>query len=141
MVIYLALGAAILALLVWSGRRPRRPGNQLRIAKALFAALVAAGAVAVGLRGEWMAGIALVALSTYLAHSARPRRDSAAPPGRSDVSMSLDQARSILGVGPAASRAEIDLAYRRLIVRAHPDRGGTSGLAAQLNAARDRLLK
>jgi hypothetical protein len=24
---------------------------------------------------------------------------------------------------------------------AHPDKGGTSGLAAQLNAARDRLLK
>jgi hypothetical protein len=24
---------------------------------------------------------------------------------------------------------------------AHPDKGGTSGLAAQLNAARDRLLQ
>ena len=73
MVIYLALGAAILALLVWSGRRPRRLGNQLRIAKALFAALAAAGAVAVGLRGGWMVSVALVALSTYLAHSARSR--------------------------------------------------------------------
>jgi hypothetical protein len=26
------------------------------------------------------------------------------------------------------------------MLRAHPDQGGTSGLAAQLNAARDRLL-
>ena len=55
--------------------------------------------------------------------------------------MTLDQARDILGVSPAATRAEIEAAYRRLIVRAHPDQGGTSGLAAQLNAARDRLLK
>ena len=55
--------------------------------------------------------------------------------------MNLDQARAILGVTDGASRDEIEAAYRRLIRRAHPDQGGTSGLAAQLNAARDRLLK
>jgi curved DNA-binding protein CbpA len=53
---------------------------------------------------------------------------------------SLAEARSILGVGPQASRAEIQAAYARLIRMAHPDKGGTAGLAAQLNAARDRLL-
>ncbi len=54
--------------------------------------------------------------------------------------MSLAQARSILGVGPAATAADIRAAYKRLMRRAHPDLGGTSGLAAQLNAARDRLI-
>jgi curved DNA-binding protein CbpA len=44
-------------------------------------------------------------------------------------------------VGETADRAEIHAAYRRLMQRAHPDRGGSAGLAAQLNAARDRLLK
>jgi DnaJ-class molecular chaperone len=55
--------------------------------------------------------------------------------------MSLAQARSILGVTDSATPAEIEAAYRQQIRHAHPDRGGTSGLAAQLNAARDRLLK
>jgi curved DNA-binding protein CbpA len=55
--------------------------------------------------------------------------------------MSLDEARSILGVGADATREEIQAAYSRLMRLAHPDKGGTSGLAAQLNAARDRLLK
>jgi curved DNA-binding protein CbpA len=55
--------------------------------------------------------------------------------------MSKADARSILGVGPEASREEVEAAYRRLMQRAHPDRGGSAGLAAQLNAARDRLLK
>jgi curved DNA-binding protein CbpA len=55
--------------------------------------------------------------------------------------MSLAEARSILGVGPTATRAEIKAAYARLMQVAHPDKGGTDGLAAQLNAARDRLLK
>jgi curved DNA-binding protein CbpA len=44
-------------------------------------------------------------------------------------------------VSDQASRAEIETAYRRLMQMAHPDRGGSAGLAAQLNAARDRLLK
>jgi curved DNA-binding protein CbpA len=54
--------------------------------------------------------------------------------------MSLREAREILGVGDEAGRAEIDAAYRRLMRRAHPDHGGSTGLASQLNAARDRLL-
>ena len=51
------------------------------------------------------------------------------------------EARSILGVPADASQDEIKEAYARLMRMAHPDKGGTSGLAAQLNAARDRLLK
>ena len=55
--------------------------------------------------------------------------------------MRPDEARSILGVGAEANAVEIEAAYRRLMLRAHPDHGGSTGLAAQLNAARDRLLK
>ena len=54
--------------------------------------------------------------------------------------MSLQDARSILGVGEGASRKEVQDAYSRLMRMAHPDKGGTDGLAAQLNAARDKLL-
>ena len=69
----------------------------------------------------------------------RPEKAPSRPPGR--AGLTVEDARSILGVGESATRAEIRAAYARLMRRAHPDHGGTSGLAAQLNAARDRLLK
>jgi DnaJ-class molecular chaperone len=43
-------------------------------------------------------------------------------------------------VAAGAGPDEIQAAYVRLMRAVHPDAGGTSGLAAQLNAARDRLL-
>ena len=55
--------------------------------------------------------------------------------------MDLAEARSILGVSQDASPQTINAAWRRLMARAHPDQGGTEGLAARVNAARDRLLK
>jgi hypothetical protein len=47
----------------------------------------------------------------------------------------------ILGVPVGAEPEVIHAAWRRLMGRAHPDQGGTEGLAARLNAARDRLLR
>lgn len=59
----------------------------------------------------------------------------------SDEPMGRAEARALLGVGQDAAEADIRAAYARLIRLAHPDRGGTHGLAAQLNRARDVLLK
>ena len=50
------------------------------------------------------------------------------------------QARMLLGVDDAATRSDIVDAHRRLIVRVHPDRGGTESLVHEANAARDLLL-
>jgi curved DNA-binding protein CbpA len=55
--------------------------------------------------------------------------------------MSPGEARSLLGVSADATPQEINTAWKRLMGRAHPDQGGTEGLASRLNAARDRLLK
>ncbi len=54
--------------------------------------------------------------------------------------MSREEACEILGVSQDASREEIIEAWRRLIKRMHPDSGGSSFLAAKINAAKTVLL-
>ena len=49
--------------------------------------------------------------------------------------MTHGRALKVLGLSTAATKDEIVAAHRRLIQRMHPDRGGSSFLAAELNAA------
>lgn len=51
------------------------------------------------------------------------------------------RARKLLGVSASAGREEIIAAHRRLVARVHPDTGGSAALAAEINAARDLLLR
>ena len=61
-------------------------------------------------------------------------RDSGAP-------LSRRQALDVLGLEEGASEDEIVEAHRRLMQKLHPDRGGSSFLAAQINRAKDTLLR
>ena len=62
-------------------------------------------------------------------------------PPRVDDSMTTKKAREILGVDESATVDDIINAHRRIIQRLHPDRGGSSFLAAQINDAKRILLE
>ena len=136
---YLAIGCALLVLFLWASRgKPVLKRREWRFLAGAFAVACFAAAAYVGIRGGWGKSIVLVVIGLGLVVSTR--RTGIAPPAGSNK-IGDAEARSILGVGAEASHEEIRAAYSRLMRMAHPDKGGTSGLAAQLNAARDRLLK
>ena len=141
--LYLAIGCGALALIVWASDGSRViKDDRWRLLSGALALACFCGAAFVGLRGGWGKAIVLVMIGFWLVVSARRsgvRRARPSRPGPRDA-MSLSEARSILGVEAGASAAEIKAAHSRLMRMAHPDKGGTAGLAAQLTAARDRLL-
>jgi DnaJ-domain-containing protein 1 len=55
-------------------------------------------------------------------------------------SMSRDQAYEVLGLHPGATETEIREAHRKLLMANHPDKGGSTFIAAQINQAKDVLL-
>ena len=80
-------------------------------------------------------------LETYLdrVHGAEWRAGSGGA-AAGDGSMSQAQAYEILGLQPGVSDDEIRDAHRTLLKANHPDRGGSTWLAAQINRAKDLLL-
>ena len=61
--------------------------------------------------------------------------------GRRASTMSEDQAYEILGLQRGASREDIARAHRALMKKLHPDHGGSTILAAQVNEAKDVLMR
>lgn len=135
--IWLALAAIAVWALVRLGRQTEGRGRgQWRVAATLFSAVMLGGGILLAFRGAWLPAAGLIGAALWLTVASRQR--TVAP--RSEA-MSDTEARAILGVSADATVQDINAAWKRLMGRAHPDQGGTQGLASRLNAARDHLLK
>ena len=88
-------------------------------------------AIAIGAYVFWLLRLALT--------SQPPKEPPTSP--RPSGQMSRAQALDVLGLEVGAQPDDIDAAYKALIVKNHPDQGGTDWLAAQLNEARDVLMR
>ena len=79
-------------------------------------------------------------LDTYMERRFGTEREEAGEERTADGPMTESRALEILGLASGATEEEIVDAHRRLMQRLHPDRGGSTYLAATLNEAKRVLL-
>ena len=71
----------------------------------------------------------------------RTGREQAQGAAASSQTMTRKQALAILGLEPNPSRQQVIDAHRHLMARVHPDKGGSTFLAQQLNEAKRVLVR
>lgn len=150
------VGFIVLTRLLWLSKRPSTSTTVITIATLCL--LVGLAVLAATGRLHWIAAVGAavlpflrrgLSLLRYLpvfkglfgAYQQYGRKAGGGDRGAAQGSMSLEEAREILDLGPDPSRDEIIAAHRRLMQKLHPDRGGSNYLAQQLNEAKRILLK
>lgn len=143
--ILLGLGIGALGLLLWAANAFSRA--TVASLKGLLAWVVALGGLALGTmllltgRGTLAVGAAVflgpLAWSWWQEAQGAPGKLHKPRPGKMGRAEALD----ILGLVDPVSDADVRAAWVQMMRVAHPDGGGSHGLASRVNQARDMLLK
>jgi DnaJ homolog subfamily C member 19 len=150
----------LLFRLLWLNVRPLRSSTIITVIAALL--IISLAVLAASGRLSWIAalgaailpflrrGLGLLRYLPWLqqlfARHQRGRSNGGQQNGRgrpdpAKGAMTRERAIEILGLGNHPSKEEVIAAHRRLIQKLHPDRGGSTYLAQQLNEARKVLLQ
>jgi len=107
---------------------------------AIFTVVVAGALLILTLTGRLPAALAIL-LALWPLGLAFWKRRKTPVKNSSDKPMTRSEALAILGLAEGADEDTIHEAYKRLMMKIHPDQQGSEWMAAKLNAARDYLLK
>ena len=126
---------------------PKSMARVVRITGAVLMALLSIpllwrGNMALGLPMLGAAGMLLGIRTPFLRDDLRsgPRGRAGRRGPSAQTNMSRAEALEILGLQEGASEEDIISAHKELMLKIHPDMGGTDYLATKLNQARDVLL-
>ncbi|MGH1543241.1 MAG: DnaJ domain-containing protein [Arenicella sp.] len=78
-------------------------------------------------------------LQKILGEEPEAREETSSHPA--SAKMTRAQAADVLGISENATKEEVIAAHRSLIQKVHPDRGGSTNLAMQINQAKKILLE
>ena len=147
--ILVGLGLGALGLLLWAANAFSRAN--IASLKALLAWVVALGGLALGTmllltgRGALAVGAAVflgpLAWSWWQESQGKLGTQPGAPARPRTGKMGRAEALDILGLVDPVSDADVRAAWVQMMRVAHPDGGGSHGLASRVNQARDVLLK
>ena len=143
LIVGIALAFLLLMLLSWWAKADVKTAKS-----SLFWAIIAVCAVislALFASGRGFAAILPIGFTVWKLFGANAKLGSAGSSNRSasrqSGRMSASEAREVLGVDEGAGEDEINAAYRQLMAKYHPDKGGNDWMASKLNEARQTLLR
>ncbi len=135
--------AAAVILVLWALRQAGRmtPQQSRRFARQIGGYVLCGVAALMALRGNFLIALPAFTIGAGLLGFNGLIGQMNAKPTSTSIQMDKQQAYGILGLQAGASADDIRAAHKRLQRAIHPDAGGSTYLAAQINAARDKLLK